>query len=83
MGLGLRAAGLDTTSVVPVVPVVAVVAVACSKNADLAEKNNGLRTNQVKNENGRFSKHMAPFDKPMTFPGTEFRPDSREIGPET
>ena len=35
-----------------------------------------------KNENGRFSTHMAPFDKPTASPGTEFRPDSREIGPE-
>ena len=78
MGLGVHAAGLATTSVDPAAPAAPVTS---SKHADLAVKNHGLRTNQVKNENGRFSTHMAPFDKPNAPPGTEFRPDSREIGP--
>ena len=40
-----------------------------------------LTLNPYKNGNLRFSTHMAPFDKPNASPGTEFRPDSNEIGP--
>ena len=41
-----------------------------------------LTLNPYKNGNLRFSTHMTLFDKPNTPPGSEFQPESNEIGPE-
>ena len=56
-----------------------------SKNLILTESGTSFMSSSThicrENGNGCFSTHMAPFDKPTGPPGTEFRPDSNEMGP--